>query len=167
MAMLAAIAGISPWERHSNLTDKFLIDDDGGIVMRHTIRTMVYAAPPMLLALLAQHAATKRAMTPPLRAGESRDGVRRVCAAGRHRLHAPRSGAPDSMNGLYLMPHHPKRRHVHPPRARTQHRLRLVRHTEHLQPSVAVQGASVLARPAATLLGAYVTTRAHCGAEGI
>ena len=41
MAMLAAIAGISPWERHSNLTDKFLIDDDGGIVMRHTIRTMV------------------------------------------------------------------------------------------------------------------------------
>ena len=45
MAMLAAIAGISPWERHSNLTDKFLIDDDGGIVMRHTIRTMVYAAP--------------------------------------------------------------------------------------------------------------------------
>ena len=42
MAMLAAIAGISPWERHSNLTDKFLIDDDGGIVMRHTIRTMVY-----------------------------------------------------------------------------------------------------------------------------
>ena len=81
MAMLAAIAGISPWERHSNLTDKFLIDDDGGIVMRHTIRTMVYAAPPMLLALLAQHAATKRAMTPPPRCEqESHVMVCVVCA---------------------------------------------------------------------------------------
>ena len=165
--MLAAIAGISPWERHTNLTDKFLIDDDGGIVMRHTIRTMVYAAPPMLLALLAQHAATKRAMTPTMRAGESRDGVRCVCAAGRHCLHAPRSGAADSMNGMYLMTHRSKRRHVHPPRARARHRMRLVRHIEHLQPSAAVQGTSVLARPAATLLGAYVKTTAHCGAEGI
>lgn len=40
MAMLAAVGGISPWQRHQNLTDKVLLDDGGGIMARRTLKTM-------------------------------------------------------------------------------------------------------------------------------